>query len=200
MNEPSHDNFGAGRAGDDARCWPGSVRVARPDDAAGVERVLRASYPALMAADYEAALLARALPVMTRASPRLLAGGSYFVAEMDELMVGCGGWSWEKPGTSSVEPGDGHIRHFATDAAWVGRGIGRAIYARCEATARAAGVRRLHCFASRNGEAFYAALGFGRIAALDVAIGPELVFPSIHMTRAIQRHRRTVGSVWIETK
>ena len=147
MKESTHDNTDPGRAGDNSGCWTGSVKVARPDDAAGVERVLRASYP-LMAAAYEAALLTCALPVMTRASPRLLAGGSYFVAEMAKLVVGCGGWSHEKPGTSLVEPGVGHIRHFATDAAWVGRGI-------------------------------------GRIAALDVAIGPELAFPSIHMVRAI---------------
>ena len=162
-----------------------SVRVARLDDAGAVERVLQASYPALMAGAYEAALLTRALPVMTKASPRLLASGTYFVAEMDGMIVDCGGWSHEKPGTSSVEFGVAHIRHFGTDAEWSGHGVGRAIYALCEATARAAGVRHLQCYSSRNGEPFYAALGFTRVASLEVAIRPDLLFPSVHMDRCL---------------
>ena len=185
MNERFQKEGNTDDAATGARRWLGSVRVARPDDAAPVERVLQASYPALMAAAYEVALLARALPVMTRASPRLLASGTYFVAELDGAIVGCGGWSHEKPGSSSVEPGIGHIRHFGTDAAWTGRGVGRAIYARCEATARTAGVVQLQCYASRNGVSFYAALGFAQIAPIDVSMGPDLVFPSVHMSRSI---------------
>ena len=185
MNERFLNKGNTDRAATDAQRWLGSVRVARPDDAAVVERVLQASYPALMAAAYEVALLVRALPVMMRASPRLLSSGAYFVAELDGAVVGCGGWSHEKPGTGSVEPGIGHIRHFGTDAAWTGRGVGRAIYARCEAMARTAGVVQFQCYASRNGEPFYAALGFARIAAIEVPMGPDLLFPSIHMRRLI---------------
>lgn len=162
-----------------------SIRVAQPGDVDAVEKVLRASYPALMIRAYDPAVLARALPGMTRANPRLLAGGTYYLAEAAGEAVGCGGWSLERPGTVEVEPGLAHIRHFGVDPGWTGRGVGRALYERCEAQARAAGARRFECYASLNGEAFYAALGFASAGTIDVPMGPDLTFPSIRMFRPI---------------
>ncbi len=122
---------------------------------------------------------------MTRPHPTLLGSGTYFLAEAEGEPVGCGGWSLVAPGTPLAEQGVGHIRHFATAESWTGRGIGRMIYARCEAQARAAGVRRLLCYSSLNGEAFYSALGFRRIDLLDVPMGTDLTFPSVRMARSI---------------
>jgi GNAT superfamily N-acetyltransferase len=162
-----------------------SIRIAGPEDAAAVRRVLEDSYPQLMAGAYDPQLLARALPLILRPHPRLLAAGTYFLAEQDGEPVGCGGWSLERPGEDSVEPGLAHIRHFAVRAGWAGRGVGRALYERCEQDARTAGATRLEAQASLNGEPFYAALGFVRIGPIDVAMGPDLDFPSILMVREI---------------
>ena len=162
-----------------------AVRVAEPGDAEAVARVLRASYPVLMAEAYDPALLARALPSITRPHPGLLRSGTYYLCEADGRAVGCGGWSFAEPDGRATEPGIAHIRHFATDARFAGRGVGRALYLRCETDARAAGAAGFLCYASRNGEGFYAALGFARIAAIDVPMGPDLLFPSILMRRAI---------------
>ena len=161
-----------------------SVRPARPDDAERVGRILEASYPALMADAYAPDVLARALPLITRPHPRLLRSGSYYLCEAEGEAVGCGGWSFEVPGGGPTEPGVAHIRHFATDARWAGRGVGRALYRRCEAEARAAGARQFDCFASLNGEGFYTALGFDRIGAMEAPMG-DFAFPSILMRRAI---------------
>lgn len=163
-----------------------SLRTARPEDEAAVEHLLRASYSRLMAKHYPPALLARVLPMITRPQPRLLASGSYYLVGAEDLPVGCGGWSFEEPGTRRVEPGVAHLRHFATHPGWTGRGVGREIYGRCEAQARAAGARRFECYSSLNGEGFYAALGFARVAAMEVEMGPHL-FPSIHMRRPLGR-------------
>ena len=161
------------------------VRIAGGADAAAVEQVLLASYPVLMADAYEAALLARALPIITRANPKLLGCGTYYLAEADGGPVGCGGWTMERPGSDRIEPGLAHIRHFAVDARWTGRGVGRALYARCELAAREAGVRRFECQASLNGEVFYAALGFASAGPIGVPMRPDLTFPSILMHRPI---------------
>ena len=161
------------------------VRVAHPDDAEAVANVLRDSYPALMAGAYDPALLARALPLMTRPHPRLLASGSYYLCEAQGEAIGCGGWSFERPGSDDIEPGIAHIRHFATRSSWAGQRVGRALYRRCEADARAAGAAEFQCWSSLNGEGFYAALGFARIAAIDVPMVPGLDFPSLHMRRKI---------------
>lgn len=164
-----------------------SIRTARPEDAQAVQRVLEASYPLLMASAYESRLLARALPMITRANPKLLGSGTYYVAEAGGEAVGCGGWSVHGPGSEPVVAGVAHIRHFGIRPDWTGRGVGRLIYGRCESAARAAGVRAFECYASLNGEGFYQALGFARIAEIAVAMGPHVRFPSVHMRRAIQQ-------------
>ena len=159
--------------------------MAGPDDAAAVRQVLEDSYPALMAGAYPPELLARALPLITRPHPQLLAGGTYYLAELEGSPAGCGGWSFEAPGSELVEPGLAHIRHFAVRSGWAGRGVGRALYERCAHDARAAGARDFEAQASLNGELFYAALGFVRVGPIDVSMGPDLAFPSILMRRAI---------------
>ena len=161
------------------------VRTARPEDEAAIRKVLVASYPVLMRGSYEPELLERALPRMTRPNLRLLGSGSYFLAHASEEAVGCGGWSGNAPGISERHKGVGHIRHFAITSDWIGRGIGRRIYDRCEAQAREAGVEQFQCYSSLNGEPFYAALGFERIGLIDVPMGPGLVLPSVLMKRLI---------------
>ena len=161
------------------------IRTARADDLAAIERVLAASYPALMAGAYDRALLARALPMMTRAQPSLVGSGTYYVAAADGEIVGCGGWSREAPDAPGSAPGIAHIRHFAVARDWIGRGVGRALYRRCETRARAAGIRVFECYSSLNGEPFYRALGFARLAAIEVPMGPGTSLPSIHMRRTI---------------
>ena len=161
------------------------IRTARAGDLAAVERVFAASYPALMAGAYEPALLARALPIMAKAQPALVSCGTYYVAEAGGEIVGCGGWSREAPDAPAGEEGVAHIRHLAVARDWIGRGIGRALYRRCEDSARGAGIRAFECYSSLNGEPFYRALGFARLAAIEVPMGPGVSFPSIHMRRLI---------------
>lgn len=165
---------------------PYTVRVATPEDADGVTALLRRSYPSSMRPLYAPAVLAPALPLITKAQPRLLASGTYYVAApRDGLVVGCGGWTRERPGDGTVEEGLGHLRHFGTDPEWTRRGIGKAIYARCAADARDAGIARFCCYALLNAESFYAALGFERIDTIDVALTAGIVLPGILMFRRI---------------
>jgi len=112
------------------------LRVASPKDAAAVEKVLKASYPVLMAVAYDTAVLTPVLKLITKANNSLLTSGTYYVAEADEgLVVGCGGWTIEKPpGADDVEIGVGHLRHFGTSPDWTRRGTGRAIFQQCEST------------------------------------------------------------------
>jgi len=162
------------------------VRAATPADAAIVTALLEASYPSLMAAAYEEPALAAALPLMTKANPELLAGGDFQLAmTADGVLAGCGGWTLKRPGTGAFEPGLAHIRHFATHPDWTGRGVGRAIYARCEKGARAARADRLECYSSLNAEGFYRALGFRRVRRIELAMGPEIALPAILMQRPI---------------
>lgn len=162
------------------------LRVVTLEDAAAVASVLGASYPLLWAGVYPPELLARALPQTTRANPRLLSSGRYYLVEAETgEPAGCGGWSSDPPGHRDEDPERAHIRHFATHPDWTRRGVGRLLYARCEADARAAGFTRFETFASLNGEAFYAALGFRRLERIGTPMPGGVLFPAIRMERAI---------------
>ena len=139
-----------------------------------------------MPAAYAPDLLSRLLPIIAKAGPRLLASGTFYVAESASVgLIGAGGWTFERPGTDEVEPGLGHIRHVAVDPAWTGRGIGRALVEHVFAMARAASVERFECYASLNAVDFYARLGFKEVGPIDIAMDGDVVMPSLLMERAL---------------
>lgn len=159
-----------------------SLRTATPSDEPGVTALLDRSYTTLMAGSYATALLQRALPRIARANPALLQSGTYHVAESSAgRIVGCGGWTPERPDSAEVEPTLGHVRHFATDPDWTGHGIGRAIHERSRDQALAAGIVRFRCYASLNAVAFYSALGFRPVRRIEVPIADEIAFPAMLM-------------------
>jgi GNAT superfamily N-acetyltransferase len=148
-----------------------TVRVAQADDAGQVRNLLCASYPALLKASYDAAVLAAALPEITRPNPVLLASGQFYVAQTQiERLIACGGWSFERPGTGDIVSGVAHIRHFATHPGWLRQGVGRMIYARCENAALLEGVREFECFSALNAVCFYEALGFETCSIVDLPL------------------------------
>ncbi len=163
------------------------MRVSTLGDVKGVGALLQASYPILMESAYDEVLLAPALKLMTRPNPALLASGTFYLAEArDGLVVGCGGWTLERPGGDVVEAGLAHIRHFGTHPNWTHRGIGRAIYRLCEANAQSAGITSFECDASLNAEGFYSALGFESIRRMDCALSSSVALPGVLMRCRVQ--------------
>jgi N-acetylglutamate synthase-like GNAT family acetyltransferase len=163
-----------------------SVRKSNSSDLSAVTELLQASYPALMKAAYDPGILGPALTVMTRANPALVSSGTYYVAETENgTLVGCGGWTRERPGDDVVSEGIGHIRHFATHPERTRSGIGSSIYRLCEADAREAGVRRFECYSSVNAEGFYSSLGFERIAVIDLQLIPGVSLTGYRMCREL---------------
>lgn len=164
-----------------------TTRIATPQDAKAVEDLLKASYPTLMAYAYDEVVLASVLELITKPNESLLASGTYYVAEAKNgLIIGCGGWTIEKPPEADCVGGEsGHLRHFGTHPTWLRRGVGRAIYMQCEEAAIKAQVNTLEVLSSLNGERFYAALGFEKVRGVLLAIGPN-PFPSLLMRRTIE--------------
>ena len=162
------------------------IRCAGPDDETAISTLLRASYSRLLRPHYNADLLAHALPIITKANPRLLAAGTFYVAETAAgSALACGGWSPGRPGTGNVHAGETHIRHFATHPDWVRCGLGSAILARCIDAARAHGASRVTCYSSLSAEDFYRANGFTMEARFDAMLGGTVPFPSSMMARAL---------------
>lgn len=163
------------------------IRVATPLDNSQIGDLLSRSYPELMAGSYDPIALAAALPFMTRPIEALLSSGTFYLAETkDRSVVGCGGWTRERPGSGKITPELAHIRHFATHPNWAQQGVGRALYENSMNAARSAGIERFECFSSLNAESFYAALGFNTMHRIDLPLGPDgILFPSVLMERLI---------------
>lgn len=162
------------------------IRLGTLEDTEAINALLQASYPVLLSNSYEPAILDLALPFVTKANPVLLRSGTYYLCSLpDGLLAGCGGWSLERPGTNVSEPGLAHIRHFATHADRCGRGIGRAIYDRCEREAKALGISEFECHASRNAEGFYRALGFRTVEPMQIPFSPGVLFPALLMKKTL---------------
>lgn len=147
-----------------------SIRIAEMGDAVAISRVLLASYSALYRGWYQDDVLNAALPAMTCANPRLLATGRYFVAEIGDAIVACGGWSAEKPGGAMISR-LAHVRHFATDPDFINRGCGGAILTRSLEEAAAAGFAEIESVSSLTAEAFYARHGFSPVAMVRQPMG-----------------------------
>ena len=135
---------------------------------------------------YRDSVLTAALPAMTIAQPSLLQSGTYYLAEtIGGILVGCGGWSMERPGSGEVLAGLAHIRHFCVHPEWTRQGVGRALYTRCRDDAKNFGVTVFECCSSINGESFYAALGFERDRIVAGELPGGMALPSVRMIAAI---------------
>lgn len=156
-------------------------RPATLADADAVTALLQASYPRLLAGAYDAELLDRALPLMTRANPRLLASGTYFVVDGEQALLGAGGVTLDEPGTGRLIPGLAHLRHFATAPTALRRGVGRALVRACATVAAEAGARTLEAWSTLPAVPFYEASGLQVVERFDVPFTADLAFPSVRM-------------------
>ena len=173
MNSDEHRQLAAG---------PFVIRTTSPSDREAVSTLLENSYSTLLAVSYDSNILRLALPYITKANPALLASGTYYVAATEsDMLVGCGGWTVENPGSGETTAGEAHIRHFAIHPEWTRRGIGASLVARCIFDARSLGIRKLHCFSTLNAEPFYRASGFHTVERIDVPMGPIIAFPAVLM-------------------
>lgn len=158
-----------------------SIRIARPEDEAVLSALIAASYATLEDDRYDLSQLAKAQELMSKANPKLLASGTYFIAEIDGVAGACGGWTFEKPGSDEVEDGVAHIRHFATHPNYLRRGLALMLIERCLSEAKAQGARLMKTQSTLPAERFYASAGFSRVGPIEVAMGPGVLLPAIEM-------------------
>ena len=162
------------------------LRVAGPKDGPAVSSLLEASYTKLLAIDYEPALMAKLLPLVTKANSKLLASGNFYVAQTQlGYFIGCGGWSREQPGSGEIRQGEAHIRHFATHPDWLRRGVGRALLNRCFRDAKNAAVKVLECHSSLSAVDFYRASGFVVVRSINMQSSPDVSTPGVLLRREL---------------
>jgi GNAT superfamily N-acetyltransferase len=127
---------------------------------------------------------------------QLIADGCYFLAEIDGVLAGSGGWSRRATlygGDHSagrdarrLDPASepARIRAMYTEPGHVRRGVGKAVLAACEDAARVAGFTRVELMATLAGEPLYVAAGFQAMERIEDSNGGAPV-PLIRMGKAL---------------
>ena len=148
------------------------LRVAEAAEVAALRAVIAASARGLALGDYSAAQIEAALGTAWGVDSELIGDRTYFVAEMDGALAGCGGWSRRhalfgadaQPGRSSalLNPAidAARIRAFFVHPSYARRGVGRALLMHCEAQARAHGFAAAALMATLPGVRLYRRFGY----------------------------------------
>jgi GNAT superfamily N-acetyltransferase len=170
------------------------LRAAVPEDVPAIATLMRRSVLDVFPAFHDETETAAAARYLTEPDTVLIDDGTYFVHEADGQVVACGGWSKrDKLYTGSGDaPGDDRLLDPATEPArvramfvhadWTRRGLGRAILARCEEAARAAGYRSLVLMATLPGVPLYRAYGFREVTRTTIPLPDGTFLGGVSMT------------------
>jgi GNAT superfamily N-acetyltransferase len=176
-----------------------TLRLAREVDIPALEELIPLSVRSLQSAYYSPAQMEAALGPVFGVDRQLIRDDTYFVAEHDSQVVGCGGWSKRKSLFGSDQArasGDdgllnparepARIRAFFIHPAWARRGIGRGILAACEAAILGAGFKKIELVATLAGEPLYAACAYLVAERYEVPLKDGLTLPVVRMCKRLQ--------------
>ena len=147
------------------------IRTARIEELDALHTLMELAIGELLKPFLNAAEVASSRTIMGLDS-QLVKDGTYFVVEENGALAGCGGWSRRatmyggdvSPGRDPalLDPAKdaARVRAMYTHPAFVRRGVGRMILARCEEAARAEGFTRAELVATMAGLPLYLACGY----------------------------------------
>ena len=174
------------------------MRKADRSDSAAIERLIGRSVRGLSRNDYTDRQIELAIGSVFGVDLDLIDDGTYFVAESDGRIVGCGGWSRRKTlfgATGFAHSRDPELLDPAFDAAKIRaffvepdaarQGIATAVLEACEDEARRFGFRRCEMAATLPGGKFYKARGYRGDERIVVPVGENEEIVCIRMVRDI---------------
>jgi GNAT superfamily N-acetyltransferase len=159
------------------------LRKAVLEDVPDIQALIARSARALSSGDYRTAQIEGALRGAFGVDSQLLKDQTYFAAEEDGSLVGCGGWSYRATlfggdagsnrDATRLDPSRdaAKVRAFFVDPCHARRGIGTLLLERCESEARAHGFRKAELMATFPGLRLYAARGYHGAARVRIDLG-----------------------------
>jgi len=129
---------------------------------------------------------------------QLIADGTYFLAEINGTLAGCGGWSRRATlygGDHSTSLRDARlldprieqarIRAMFTDPAFARRGVGSAILKACENAAREAGFAAAELMGTMAGEPLYRSCGYRVVERTHSPAVDGVTVPLVKMAKVL---------------
>jgi GNAT superfamily N-acetyltransferase len=173
--------------------------MAMLDDRPAIAEVIAASARGLSRDDYTEEQIESAIGTgVFGVDTQLIVDGTYYVAEIDGRMIGCGGWSRRRTlfggdrfanrETEELDPGrdPAKIRAFFVHPEWSRRGIGKAILDRCESDARAQGFRWAELMATLPGEKLYGARGYEGVERVMHEMDDGVMIELVRMDKELE--------------
>lgn len=174
-----------------------SIRKATLDDRGGIQQLIAESARGLSRGHYNDAQIEAAIVTVFGVDTDLIEDGTYFVAESEGVLVGCGGWSRRRTlfggdqftarDASYLDPAadPGKIRAFFVHPDHARKGIAQAILARCESEAAAHGFRAVELMATLPGVKFYEACGYSGQGTYELELTDGVKLELVPMRKEI---------------
>jgi len=174
-----------------------TLRLATMADAEAIDALMKASIRDLFPAFYDAEQTEASVRYVGVVDRMLIADGTYFVLEVGDEVVACGGWSRRDKLYSGSGEGasDDRLLDPATEAArvramfvrgdWTRRGLGTRILEACEAAAKAEGFRTLALMATLPGVPLYERFGFRILEQVQIPMPNGLAIGGASMDKPI---------------
>jgi GNAT superfamily N-acetyltransferase len=167
-----------------------ALRLAARADIARLSELIARSARGLSTEDYRPEQVDGALRGAFGIDTQLIDDGTYFVAEHDGELAGCGGWSFRSTlfggdaradrDASLLDPATqaAKIRAFFVEPSKARLGVGTSLLERCENEARARGFTRAELMATLPGLKLYAARGYvgDKRVRYDLGAGQSIEF------------------------
>ena len=179
-----------------------SIRLCTMADVPRVAALIPISVRGLQSGVYSREQMDGAIGTVFGVDTQLIGDGSYYVAEAESAIVGCGGWSRRKTlfGGDTAKSGEDSVLDPSRDAArvraffvhpcWARRGIGSEILRRSEEAAFGAGFGRIEIVATLTGETFYQRFGYRAVERYDVPLPNSYRLPVVRMIKGGQEGYR----------
>ncbi len=177
------------------------IRLAKMDEVLQLELLIADSVRGLSTYYYSSQQIESALIHVFGIDTQLILDGTYFVAEIENKIVGCGGWSKRKTlfGGDQAKLNEDNLLDPKIDAAriraffihpdFARRGVGKQIIEACENAAKDAGFHQLEMGETLPGEPMYLACGYHVIERFDHILKEGVALPLVRMGKQLSQYR-----------
>jgi len=174
------------------------LRKATLADRAAIRQLIIESARSLSREHYSEQQIEATIATVFGVDTNLIDDSTYFVAESDGKLIGCGGWSKRKTlfGGDQYATRDANYLDPSTEAAKIRaffihplharQGIARAILDACEAEAKAAGFQALELMSTLPGIKLYRACGYVGDDRVELEVGDGLTIGLLPMKKDLR--------------
>ncbi len=173
------------------------IRKAHLDDRDAIKQLIIESARGLSRNDYSRQQIEATIATVFGVDTNLIVDGTYFVADSEGVLLGCGGWSKRKTlfggdqyasrdaGYLDPKSEPAKIRTFFVHPEHARKGIARAILITCENEARACGFQSVELMSTLPGIKLYQACGYQGDDRVELDVGKGLTIGLVPMRKEL---------------